>query len=259
MVDSNDSFFREINEEINRERMENIWKRYGVLLLGAGGLIVATVAGVQVWSSMAKRAAENSGVAYQAGLDALVESKADEAKNTFDQLAKSGPAGYSALAQLQLAGSYLDEKKPEEALKIFERLSKRTGADRLLVDFATLQAAALRLGEADFTEMQNRLNGLIKDDNSWRFSAHELLGIAAQKAGKLEEARQSFGQIVADSDASPSLRQRAELRLAQISALPAPGETAAKAEPKPEPAAAEQPGADGSGAGEKTPQPAVGQ
>ena len=47
----------------------------------------------------------------------------------------------------------------------------------------------LRLDSANWTDMQNRLNDLAADGNAWRFSARELLGLAAQKAGKTEEAR----------------------------------------------------------------------
>ncbi len=58
-------------------------------------------------------------------------------------------------------------------------------ADPILSAFARLQAAAIRLGEADFTEMENRLKPLTGDDNPWRFIAKEYLGLAALKAARL--------------------------------------------------------------------------
>ena len=81
--------------------------------------------------------------------------------------------------------------KTAEAVAAFEAIAKESGVDPLLADYAALQAAMLRLDSASWTDMQNRLNGLAADGNAWRFSARELLGLAAQKAGKTEEARPS--------------------------------------------------------------------
>ncbi len=218
MVDSNDSFMRELKEEIEREKLENIWKKYGTLIVGAALALVIAVGAWQIWQAMAKRSAEQAGVAYQDALDKVLGQDLDAAEQGFSKLASSGPAGYAPLAQLQLAGTYLEQNKPKEALATFEALAKDSGVDQLLSDYARVQAAALRLGDADYSEMQNRLGGLINDQNSWRFNARELLGLSAWKAGKTEEARKMFGEIAADENASPALRQRAELRLTQISA-----------------------------------------
>lgn len=233
MVDSNDSFLREVKEEIERERLENIWKKYGTLILGVAIAIVVAVGGIQIWHAMSKRAAEQAGIAYQAALDDVFDKKLDEAASAFGNLAKSGSGGYAALAELQLAATLLEQDKRVEALAAYEALGNSGGVDPLISGFARLQAAALRLGDAELKEMQNRLGSLIKDANPWRFNAYELLGMAAWKAGDTELARQSFGRLVSDEDTSPALRQRAELRLSQISAVAKP-DAAAQADDKPQ-------------------------
>jgi hypothetical protein len=88
--------------------------------------------------------------------------------------------------------------------------------DPLLASFAKLQAATLRLGEADFTEMQNRLNDLIDDKSPWRTSARELLGLSAMKAGKSQEARKLFEQILGDRNAPPNTVDRVRIALGNI-------------------------------------------
>lgn len=218
MVDSNDSFLREVKEEIDRERLENLWKRYGTVIVGAAALIIAAVAGLQFWNLSAKSAAEQAGADYQSAMRSVLDSKLDEADGAFAKLGKDAPTGYATLAELQLAATLLEQGKKAEAQQKFEELSKRSGIDSLLKGFSALQAAALRLGEADFTEMENRLNDLVKDESPWRFNAHELLGLAALKAGQLEKARKSFAMILADGNASPAIRQRSELRMAQVAA-----------------------------------------
>ena len=218
MVDSNDSFLREVKEEIDRERLENLWKRYGTLILGAAALLIVSVIGFQTWGWMAKTAAEQAGAEYQKALQSVLDGKLGDADGIFAELSKDAPTGYATLAGLQVAATLIEQGKTAEARKKFDELSKRSGVDSLLSGFAALQAASLRLGEADFTEMQNRLNDLTRVGSPWRFNAHELLGMAALKAGKLDVARRSFTTILGDGDAPPAMRQRADFRMAQVAA-----------------------------------------
>lgn len=216
MADTNDTFLREIKEEMDRERLENIWKRYGTLIVGAGALVVVAVAGFQIWTSMQKRAAYEAGAAYEQALDGVFDKKLDEAEKKFSEIAKDGPPGYAQLAGLQAAATQMEEGKKSEAVAGFEAISKNTSADPLIRGFAALQATALRIGEGDFNEMQNRLNPLIKEGEPWRFNAQELLGVAAVKAGKLEAAKAAFEKILAEPNVPPAMRQRANLRMLQI-------------------------------------------
>ena len=71
------------------------------------------------------------------------------------------------------------KQEAESAAAAFEAIAKESGLDPLLADYAQLQAAMLRLDSASWTEMQNRLNDLAAESNPWRFSARELLGLAA--------------------------------------------------------------------------------
>ena len=45
MVDNNDNLFREVEEELRRERMEKLWKQYGNYVIAAAALIVIIVLG----------------------------------------------------------------------------------------------------------------------------------------------------------------------------------------------------------------------
>ncbi|MGD9827443.1 MAG: hypothetical protein AB7U66_01815, partial [Hyphomicrobiaceae bacterium] len=110
---------------------------------------------------------------------------------------------------------------------------------QILRDLARLKAALLRVDAADWTEMQNRLNALNNDKNVWRFSARELLGLAAVKAGKTAEARKLFEMLLTDRGTPQAMRQRANMMLAMIGeASPAkPATPPAKAPPPAQPTA----------------------
>jgi len=226
MANQDDGFLRELEEELRRERLEKIWKAYGTYILAAAALIVVGVFGYKYLENRRMVAAETTGARYEGALALAEEGKEGSAAKEFESIAAEGTGGYPALARLQLAGALLKEGKKAEALAAYEALAKEADADALLRDYAALQAASVRLGEADFTEMQNRLNPLIGDESPWRYSARELLGLAAFKAGNTNEARNLLTPLLVDQKAPQSIVSRAQIILTEI----ATGELASKAD-----------------------------
>jgi hypothetical protein len=241
MANQDDGFLRELEEELRRERIEKIWQQYGTYILIGAALIVFGVLGYKYLENRRLVAAQTTGARYEDALKLASDGKEGSAEKEFETIAKEGSGGYPALARLQLAGALAKEGKKAEALATYEALADESGADELLRGYAALQAAALRLGGADFTEMQNRLNPLMGDESPWRYSARELLGLAAFKAGKSEEARNILTPILVDQKSPQSIVERAQIVLAEIaaadivkksgSAPQAPAATAAESAP----------------------------
>lgn len=218
MVDKNDPLFREVDEELRREQWAKLWEQYGLYVIGAAAIIVTLVGGFKFWESRQRALAEAAGTQYEAAVDLARSGKAEAAAKALQDVAASGQTGYGALAELTLAGSFLKADKPQEALAVLEKLAGDTSGDELLASFAALQAAALRLGDADYAEMQNRLNPLARDEGPWRYNARELLGTAAVKAGKLDEARNVFAPLLADPKVPEGTLERVRRVMAAIAA-----------------------------------------
>ena len=216
MANQDDGFLREVEEELRRERLEKIWRQYGNYIIAAAVLIVVGVAGFKYYESSRLSAAQATGARYQEAIALAEDGKEGSAAKEFETIASEGGKGYRALARLQLAGTLLKEGKRDEAFKTFEVLADDSSADDMLRQYAALQAASLRLGKADFTEMQNRLNPLIGDESPWRYSAREMLGLAAFKAGKNDEARNLLTPLLVDQKAPKTVSDRVQIMLAEI-------------------------------------------
>lgn len=254
MADNNDALFREVEEELRREQFQKLWERYGTYIIAAAALIVVSVGGVKYWESHKLSRSQSVGAEYEAALALAASGKKDEAAKAFEQIAENGTAGYATLAELELAGADLKAGNRKEAQAVFDKIASQGSADSILTDFAKLQAAALRLGEADYADMKARLTPLMSDDSSWRYIARELLGTAAVKAGKLEEARTTLAPLLVD----PQVPQSAVERVRRVMATIAATEIAKPAAPAAETPAAtnnDKPGNDKTG-GDKQPAPA---
>jgi hypothetical protein len=216
MVDKNDSLLREVEEELRHDQLKKLWADYGTYLLGAAVAVVAGVAIYQQVEASRKSAAQIAGARYESARRLLADNKAPEAAAAFADIAKTGPAGYATLARFQTAAALVKGDKTTEAVAAYDAVVADAAADPVSRDFARMQAAALRLESADWTEMQNRLTLLIDERNAFRANARELLGLAAQKAGKVDDARKLFLQIVGDGKASQALKDRVSGYLAAI-------------------------------------------
>ena len=216
MVDNNDRLLREVDEELRRDQLEKLWKQHGNKFLMLAVAFVLAVGGVQAWKARSIAAAESAGATFEDARRLIAEGKPADASKSLETLAKGGPSGYATLALLQLGAADLKAGRTAEALASFDKLGKTEAAEPILRDYARLQAAALRLGEADFTEMQNRLNAIMGDKNPWRASARELFGMAAMKAGKNELARGTFQQLLGERNTPPGVAERARIAMAQL-------------------------------------------
>ena len=214
MIDQRDSLAREVDEELRREQFLKLWEKYGTYAVAAVALIVIGVGGVKYYQHRTTVAAEAAGSRLAEATRRPVQENA-EAQKILQEIGSSGPAGYAVLAKFRLAAAEREAGKLNEAAAAYEAIAKEAG-DRLLADYARLQAASLKLDSADWTDMQNRLNDLAADGNPWRASARELLGLAAMKAGKVEEARQQFQRLLSDRDTPPSISERARIMMAML-------------------------------------------
>lgn len=218
---SDESIFREVDEELRREQLKVYWNKYGLYVVSVAVVIVASVAGYKGYEYWSARQAATAGENYSRAQTLADEGKRDEAANLFRELADNGPKGYRVLSRLRLASSAAAAGQTAKAVEIFDALVAEAGADDVFQGFARIQAAMLRLDEADYSEMQKRLGAMTVADNSWRHSARELLGLSAYNAGKMEDAEKQYNQVLTDQTAPPNLRRRAEMMLALIVAATA--------------------------------------
>jgi hypothetical protein len=232
MTDNDDSLLREVQEEIRREQMEKIWKQYGVLILGAALLIVLGVAGYQLLEARRISASQTAGADFAAAETLADDKKKDDAEKAFKAIADEGPAGYAALAKLHIASAEAKDGKTADAVATYDALAKQPGADDLLKNFAELQAASLRMADADYTEIQNRLTPLAGDNAPFANTAREFLGIAAYKAKKFDEARKYLEPLLIDPNASEDIQERVKIVLGEIAAAEVAANTPPAAKPE---------------------------
>lgn len=216
MSDDSEAFIREIEEEVRREKLTNIWKQYGSWILGGLGGVVLLVALWQWYVTYQVDRVQSAGGKFYESLQLLSGDKESDGVSGLEQVVKEGTPAYAALAKMRLAAVQRTAGKNDEALALYTAVADDTSVDRLLSSFASLQIASLKVDDGTWTEVQNRLNDLADESSPWRYSARELLGVAAFKHKKWGDARQAYTRILIDQAAPQALKLRAQTALALI-------------------------------------------
>jgi hypothetical protein len=229
--------FREVEEDLQRERMEKLWKAYGNYVLATVAAILLGFGGYQIWKQQAESAAADRGARFVAAVDYARDGKTMESEALFKALATEAPGAYAVLAKMRLADAAAKAGKPDDAFATYEALGSDSGIDPTMRQFAQLQAAALRVDKAELNEMQTRLTALSEAGSAWRHSARELLGLAAYRAGKFDEAESQFQLMIGDQATPNGLQKRAQMMLDVILAAtikpPTPAATKPAGDTKP--------------------------
>lgn len=217
---SDRDFFREVDEAVRQEQFKKLWDRYGIFIIVLAVLLIAAVAGYKGWSTWRQRTADETGAQFMQGMNFAHNDDPAKAKEIFSKLAEQGPRGYSLLSRFQLAEADADSGDKDKAVAGYDAIANEAGVDPILKDYAVIQAGTLKVDSADYAEMQKRLSGLVNDKNPWRYSARELLGLSAYKAGNMSEASNQFSALLADQGTPSGMRERADVMMTLITSAP---------------------------------------
>jgi hypothetical protein len=211
-----ETFIREVDEELRRDQLKALWKRFAPLIIAVCVLVVAVTAGYRGMIWWQERAAARAGDRFLTALNAIASGNRAEGEAELQAIAAEGGAGYAALARLRLAGEQAAQGAKEEALQGFDAVMDDQSLSEPLRATARMRAALLALDMGDVEGATSRAGPLNVPGNPWRHIAREVLGTARYQTGDLAGAREMFVQIQEDAETPFDLRVRAGSMIALI-------------------------------------------
>jgi hypothetical protein len=209
--------FQEVDEEVRRERLEQLWKQYGNYIVAALILVLACVGAWRGYIYWQERKAAEAGAAFEAASTLAEENKHSEAEAAFAKLANDGTAGYRTLARFR-AAAQLGLTDAKAAVTAYDGLAADASLGRPLQDLAAVRAGLLLVDTAPYQELRTRLEPLTASDRPFRHSARELLAFGAWRAGDNAGARQWIDAVIADPETPSTVRSRVDVLAALIPA-----------------------------------------
>lgn len=208
---SDDSFFREVNEEMRRAQAKAMWDRFGPLAIALAVFVVLATAAFVAYEYWVETRANHSGDAFSQALMLANDGKSDEALAALSALETDGYGAYPLLARMRSATVLAEKGDFAGAVKEFDAVAADTSIPASLRDIARLRAGLLLVDHGAYADVSTRVEALTADNSALRHSAREALGLSAWKEGKSADALKLFDQIVSDEGAPRDVRQRATL------------------------------------------------
>lgn len=206
--------FQEVEEDVRREKYEELWKKYGSWIITGAVVFVASVAGYQAWQAYDRSARISDSEAFIAALEKAEKGSEPDAAAAFEELSKTAGSGYSVLASFQRAALLTQSGDIDGAHAVYDELSEDSSIGRDFRELAVIKSSFLKADLLSFEEMTARVGPIVDTKSQWRYSARELLAYAALRANKLDEALAAYESLSTDVDAPVDVRARAVEMLA---------------------------------------------
>ncbi len=202
-MSNNDSFIDEVTEEVRRDRLFGLYRKYGwiglVLILG----IVGGTAANEWLKSREEARAEGFGDAL---IEALDTGSAEERRAA---LAEVPADGDQALLKALILATDPGEDKPA-TLAALDAIAADAEAPAHYRDLAVLRRAIVAGTDQPLAERRAALEGIAVAGRPYRALAAEQLAYLLLEEGRNDEAIAALGALTQAEDAPTSLRSRAE-------------------------------------------------
>ncbi len=199
--------FREVEEDVRRERLEKLWKQYGDYIIAAVAAVAVGVAGYKLWDRYEFQQRLNAAKLYVVAQQAAEQGNVPAAQQSFAKLAKSGPSGYATMAKLSQANSLLAAGNRTDAIAIYKSIAD--GDSSPIGAVARIRAAWAMADFAPKSEIETLLAPVNDNTSAWRFVAREILAYADYRTGAFAVAQSEYQALAAEKDAPPGLQTRA--------------------------------------------------
>ncbi len=196
-----DSFIEEVTEEVRRDRLFGLFRRYGWI----GGVLVLALVGGAAWTEWSTSRAEARAEAFgDAIIDALDQGTPEERRAALAGIGADGEQ--AALLQLILA-SDPDEDRAA-TLAALDTVAADTTLSISYRDLAVLRRVLVAGAEMPLADRRAALEGIAVPGRPYRALSLELLAYLLVEEGKTDEAIAAMTTLMQDQEASGALRAR---------------------------------------------------
>lgn len=232
---NSDSFINEVTEEVRRDRLFKLMRRWAWLVI----LVVLVLVGGAVWTEYRRGQEQAASQAFgDALLQALDLETAEARIAALEAIPTEAPAA-GVLRALLIAGEEATAGQEAEAAARLRALAETPGIERRYRDLALLKAHLLDPQDAALA--RQTLETLAAPGAPYRALALEQQAYLHIRAGEVEAGIAILREIERDQQATPGLQQRAAQLIVALEAgsalVDAPLEEAEDTAPEPVPAA----------------------
>jgi hypothetical protein len=207
--DITDTFVREVDENLRRDRLRDFFQENKGWLIAAVVLFLAVSAGT-IWFQQHRVQRSEAEVEQLAQIyKDIGTGNTAKVPQQLGDLSHAGSKAVRASALFTRAAFALQQNDTKTAIATYKSISDDSSLPQPYRDAALIRGTALEFDQMQPDQVIARLQPLAKAGNPWFGSAGEMTALALIKQGKKQEAGQLFAAIAKDKTVPQSIRDRA--------------------------------------------------
>jgi hypothetical protein len=200
-VSNPDSFIEEVTEEVRRDKLFAVFRKYGWI----AGVVVLALVGGTAWTEWSKSRADARAQAFgDALIDALDQGTPAERRDALAAIPTDG--AQTALLKLIMASDPGED--PAATLAALDAVAADASLPAVYRDLAVLRRVLVGGATTPVADRRTALQAIAQPGSPYRTLAEELLAYLLVEEGKADEAIAAMAALMQDQEASGALRAR---------------------------------------------------
>lgn len=205
----NETFLREVDENLRRDRLRDFGKKYGALFGVAIALFLLASGGFIWWQQHKVQRSEQQAEQLAEVFKNIGSGTTGDAPKQLDAMSENGSKAVRATAMFTRAALAVQENDLKLATAKYREIAEDSSLPQPYRDAALLRQTSLEFDSLQPQQVIERLQPLAKPGTPWFGTAGEMTALALIKQGQSAQAAQLFAAIAKDKTVPDPIRSRA--------------------------------------------------
>ena len=197
---------RQVDEDLRKEKLSNLFKKYGLYVILTLVITIGSVIGYQVMVSIDKSKNEKLIETY---IKATNSKNISEQYSLLDELINANNNYISSIAELKIANLKIENGNIKDGILDLEKLTDDEKYDPIIADLATYFLLLLKIDNSSEEEFMSYLTDDRMRDSNFKYLFNELISFKKLMLGKNEESKKNFQHLIDTPDVPVEIKIRA--------------------------------------------------
>ncbi|GHF51041.1 hypothetical protein [Seohaeicola zhoushanensis] len=211
-----DSFIEEVTEEVRRDRLFALFRRYGWIAV----VLILAVVGGAAYNEYTKAQARAEAEALGDGLLAALQANDAQARVANLSGVTATTPGGNAVVEFLLAAAQAEAGEVSAAVASLEGIATNGELPEIYREIAAFKALTLQSATLPAADRRAGFEALARPGKPLRMLAEEQLAMIDMAEGQTEAAIERFQTILKDAEVTPDLQQRAAQAIVALGGKP---------------------------------------
>ena len=209
------NIFNEVDEDIRKERYQNLWSKYGKYIIGFLVLIVTIFSLTQYLQS--KNTSDNKKIldTYFTAIESIEKNQLDLADQNLKTVYNEKNKTLAAVSSIKLSQVYLEDNKKNQALSLLKDTYSNNSLDSIYRELALYKYIMINFENIEVSNIENMISLIENNNSEFNLYFQEMIGIKHLTLGNTKKANSIFTNLSLDENTPFDLRMRLD-KLIQI-------------------------------------------